>query len=256
MYTIQDYIDSLKNDKATLVDNLETKGITDISDDNTFTELVPKVLDIESVNNQNKQVTITSNGTTNVSPDTGYTGLGNVEITTNVGADTYFVTTISSSSQSIAKYLKTIPLINTTGITDLSGMFANCINLITIPLIDTSSVTNMSNMFNACYKLISIPQIDTSNVTNMIAMFGNCTSLETIPLLNTSSVTNFASMFQNTSTHLTDTSLDNILQMCINATSYTGTKTLLTLGINYPPSRIQALLHYQDFIDAGWTLGY
>ena len=57
---------------------------------------------------------------------------------------------------------------------------------------------------------------------------------------------------------LSDTSLDNILQMCINATSYTATKTLNHIGIyldTYPASRIQALPHYQDFLDAGWTIG-
>lgn len=37
---------------------------------------------------QSKSVTITENGTTNVIPDTGYDGLTNVNITTNVGGDT------------------------------------------------------------------------------------------------------------------------------------------------------------------------
>ena len=35
---------------------------------------------------------------------------------------------------------------------------------------------------------------------------------------------------------------------------------LAQLGITdttaYPTSRIQALPHYQDFLDAGWTIGY
>lgn len=41
------------------------------------------------INNQNKNITITENGTTSVSADAGYTGLGTVGITTNVsgGAD-------------------------------------------------------------------------------------------------------------------------------------------------------------------------
>lgn len=58
---------------------------------------------------------------------------------------------------------------------------------------------------------------------------------------------------------LTDASLDNILQMCINATSYTETKTLAELGLsNYRASvsRVEALPHYQDFLNAGWTIGY
>ena len=80
--------------------------------------------------------------------------------------------------------------------------------------------------------------------------------MENIPLLNAASATNMDYMFVGCE-KLTDTSLDNILQMCISATNYTGTKTLAQLSINdatvYPASRIQALPHYQDFINAGWT---
>jgi len=89
-------------------------------------------------------------------------------------------------------------------------------------------------------------------------MCNGCINLTTIPLLNTSSVETMTNMFSSCS-NLTDTSLDNILQMCVGATSYTGTKTLATLGFNatnYPATRIQALPHYQNFIDAGWTIGY
>lgn len=39
------------------------------------------------INNQDKDVTITANGTSTVTADTGYTGLGEVEITTNVQPD-------------------------------------------------------------------------------------------------------------------------------------------------------------------------
>ena len=131
-----------------------------------------------------------------------------------------------------------------------------------MPLVDTSIATNMSQMFRNCHTLSSIPQLNTSNVTNMSSMFGGCESLINVPQLNTSNVTNMSSMFSSC-VSLSDTSLDNILQMCINATSYTGTKTLKTIGFQYtsmtskyPASRIEALPHYQDFIDAGWTIGY
>lgn len=143
--------------------------------------------------------------------------------------------------------------------TSLSYKFSNNYNLMFMPLVDTSLVTNMGGMFNNCYSLISIPLLDTSSVTNMKNMFQACRGLHTIPLLDTSSVTNMQSMFDNCQS-LTDNSLDNILQMCVNATSYTETKTLSYLGIRsnylYPVSRIQALPHYQDFLDAGWTIGY
>ena len=113
-------------------------------------------------------------------------------------------------------------------------MFTNCTSLTTIPLLDTSSATNMTTMFYGCSSLTTIPLLDTSSATNINGMFTNCSSL-------------------------TDTSLDNILQMCINATSYTGTKTLYAIGFRsskYTVSKIEALPHYQEFINAGWTLGY
>ena len=60
--------------------------------------------------------------------------------------------------------------------------------------------------------------------------------------------------------NLTDTSLDNLLQMCINSNVTSSTrKNLNDVGLtatDYPVSRIQALPHYQDFINAGWTIGY
>lgn len=41
-----DYLEQLVQDKSDLVDNLTTQGIADLTGDETFTELVPKVLDI------------------------------------------------------------------------------------------------------------------------------------------------------------------------------------------------------------------
>ena len=45
--TVQEYITSLNTDKQTLVNNLVTKGVS-ASNEETFTSLVPKVLDIDS----------------------------------------------------------------------------------------------------------------------------------------------------------------------------------------------------------------
>ena len=158
--------------------------------------------------------------------------------------------------------LKETPQLNTSNVTDMSQMFYACYSFKNVALLNTTNVTNMNSMFFNCYPLEKIPQFDTKNVTNMSSMFGSCNSLEELPLLDTSSVTDMSSMFSGC-VSLNDTSLDNILQMCINAVSYAGTKTLKALGFQYsvmtskyPVSRIQALPHYQDFINAGWTIGY
>lgn len=157
--------------------------------------------------------------------------------------------------------LAIMPLVDTSNATTMYSMFSNCRGLHEVPLLNMENVTNTEYMFQNCSALTTIPLLNTSNSTSMRAMFSGCANLTTIPVLDTSSLTGtnvFSVTFQNCN-NLTDTSLDNILQMCINATSYRATKTLARLGFNstnYPVSRIEALPHYQDFTTAGWTIGY
>ena len=78
---------------------------------------------------------------------------------------------------------------------DLSEMFFRCYNLITVPLLDTSNVTNMSSMFNSCYKIKEIPLFNTQNVEDMSYMFYNCAKLTTVPQFNTQNVIDMSSVF-------------------------------------------------------------
>lgn len=56
---------------------------------------------------------------------------------------------------------------------------------------------------------------------------------------------------------LSNESLNNILEMCINATSYTGTKTLKQIGLtSSQATTCQSLSNWNDFVTAGWTTGY
>ena len=239
---------------------------------------------------QNKQITITENTTTSITPDIGYDGLGKVDVTTNVSSgedlSEYFNASITGyytdaplANCLYTKLLKKIPffevsntftnlsycfagfkgielpLIDTSNIVTLESFCSACDNLLEIPLFNTSNATNFKNAFSQCQSIESMSLLDTSNGTNFNSMFSNCHSLKNLPILNTSKATNLGSMFNNCY-NLTDESVDNILQMCINATSYNGTKTLAYIGFNnmksfYPVSRIEALPHYQDFINAG-----
>ena len=130
-----------------------------------------------------------------------------------------------------------------------------------MPTVDTSITTNMRSTFWGCRNLYGIASLDTSNVTDMYQMCRNCSNLIDFPLINASKLTSDgkkSEMFANCH-KLSDASLDNILQMCISMTSLnsTATKTLESIGISSGyTSRIQALPHYQDFLDAGWTIGY
>jgi len=131
-------------------------------------------------------------------------------------------------------------------------------DVIICPLVDTSSKTSFYYFAANCYSLLEVPLLDTSNVTTMSNAFYGAQGLRTIPVFDVSKATQMASMFQGCA-NLTNESLNNILKMCINATAYTGTKTLSTLGFNnthQPKTKIQALPSYQDFLDAGWTIGY
>lgn len=151
--------------------------------------------------------------------------------------------------------LISIPLLDTGNVTTMQGTFQNCYNLKTIPLLNTGKVTNTSNMFSACYSLRSVPLIDTSKVTNANTMFNYCYALVDVPQFNMSSATSMSNLF-GACMNLSNDSLNNIMAMCIGATSYTGTKSLTTLGIdsNRYSSRIQGLSNYQAFTNAGWTI--
>lgn len=123
---------------------------------------------------------------------------------------------------------------NWENVSELASKFKNDTNLIFFPLVNTSNAVNMNQVFNGCTNLIYIPVLDTSKMEYCNSLFANCTA------------------FNNET-------LDNILQMCINASSYKGQKKLSYFGFGmstYPSGRIQALPHYQDFITAGWTIGY
>ena len=152
--------------------------------------------------------------------------------------------------------LTTIPLLNTSKVTNMGGMFNGCTNLTTIPELDTSSVTNMSIMFSDCESLTTIPLLNTSNITSMYYMFNSCKNLTTIPELNTSNVDNMYGMFDGC-TSLSDESLNNILAMCKNATSYTSTKTLKYIGLtSEQANKCKTLSNYSAFTSAGWKTGY
>lgn len=240
---------------------------------------------------QDKSITITENGTTSVTADSGYDALNKVNITTNVsgGGDldwsalgfngtpqgikdgyNYAVEIMNNwddtQTDLSSKFLddtnlSVMPLVDTSNATNMFQMLYGCKNLTDVALLDTSKAENCSSLFNGCINLKTIPNINTSSANNIKQIFTGCTKLKNIPILDTSRLTGSSSLQNIVSScpNLTDTSLDNILQMCINATSYTGIKTLARIGCNttnQPASRIQALPHYQAFLDAGWTIGY
>lgn len=148
------------------------------------------------------------------------------------------------------------PLVDTSSMTTMKDFFHDTRSLLEVPPLNTSNATSMASMCYYCIQLRYVHQLDTSNVDNMSQMFYQCSNLTTIPIFDTSKVTNMKNMFIYCP-KLDDQSVDNILVMCIN--SLEESKTLSRLGLtstNYPVSRIEALPHYQEFLNAGWTIGY
>ena len=103
-------------------------------------------------------------------------------------------------------YLETIQgleYLDTSEMTDMSGMFSGCTQLTSIDLshFDTSKVKDMGKMFSCCHNLTSLdPSVfNTSNVTDMSGMFSDCLSLSSIDVsgFHTSKVTKIEGMFMN-----------------------------------------------------------
>lgn len=104
-----------------------------------------------------------------------------------LGANTTGVTNMSGLFQ-FCMALKKVAIFDTSSVTNMDSMFWRCA-ITNIPLFDTSNVTNMGGMFSGCYSLTTVPLFDTKNVTSMTSMFNGCSSLTTVPLFNTGKVT-------------------------------------------------------------------
>ena len=91
--------------------------------------------------------------------------------------------------------------LNTSTVTNMSGMFTNCSSLTSLDLsgLNTGNVTNMSHMFEGCEKLenLNVSSFNTSRVTTMNHMFAGCHALPNLDLTNfdTGNVIDMADMF-------------------------------------------------------------
>ena len=93
--------------------------------------------------------------------------------------------------------------LNTSSVTDMSGMFAGCENLLSVDVsgFNTGKVTAMGCMFYKCSTLnvLNLENFDTQNVTDMNRMFYGCTNLKKLKVSNfdTHNVSVFYCMFTN-----------------------------------------------------------
>ena len=127
--------------------------------------------------------------------------------TTKAVVDTSFKDFRPTSTELWFKNLKALTAIeglqnlNTSEVTDMSGMFYGCSALTALDLssFNTMNVTDMNAMFYGCSALTSlvIKNFNTENVTDMGGMFEDCSALTSLNLksFNTSNVTSMSGMF-------------------------------------------------------------
>lgn len=102
----------------------------------------------------------------------------------------------------------------------IGALFQNCYALQSVPLFDTSAVTNMSGMCQSCYALQSVPAMDCSAATSSSSytnMFNTCRSLSRIQ------ATGFKYTFSVASCKLSAAALDELYGNLATVTSQTIT---------------------------------
>ena len=256
-------VDSVKLQEKTATENgdvLPDEGFNGMS---KVTVAVPTG---SSKEEQEKSITITENGTTEVTPDEGKT-LSKVTIETNVVAggevgkpylDTSKLTKFNYFCSN-NKMNELLDILDTSNGIEFNNMFSNCNLLKTIPLIDTSNGENFSNMFEYCGNLETIPLIDTSNGTDFEFMFNNCSFLVTAPVLDMSKAKNFGRMFQNCSklktVPLLNTSNGSKFDAVFNSCSLLETVTITTAKTDFKANTFSGCTALTDLtIGEGWAV--
>ena len=132
-----------------------------------------------------------------------------------------------------------IEYLNTTNVTNMSGMFRGCDALTTLDIsnFDTKNVTDMSYMFRGCDALttLDISNFDTKNVTNMGWMFGSCHALTTLDVSNfdTKNVTDMNNMFSyNSALTILDISNFDTKNVTDMSNMFYECKALTTLDVS------------------------
>lgn len=79
------------------------------------------------------------------------------------------------------KNLVSVPLFDTSIVTDMYGMFYDCVNLIEVPAFNTENVTDFVDMFAFC-NIKSVPEFDMRSLCRGAEIFWECKKLETVPM--------------------------------------------------------------------------
>ena len=150
--------------------------------------------------------------------------------------------------------LENVELFDTSKVLNFQYMFGGCSKLAEIPLFDTSSASTINSMVSGT-KIETVPSFNTPNVEDMGYMCDGCSELVNFPVLDVTKVTSMVYMFRDCS-KLSDTSLNNILDMCAHTTSaLTMQKKLSNLYLSGAQiNRCQLLSNWSQAQANGWTV--
>ena len=155
--------------------------------------------------------------------------------------------------------IQSLPKINVDSAINIGGLCNKCTNLINASTINAPNVTTANAIFNQCSSMITAPEIILPKATITRHILSHCTSLVNVPVYDFPLATNLDNMFYN-DTALSDESLNNIMQTCINLTAFTAIGKNLTLkyiGLTEEQAnKCKTLSNYSAFTAAGWTTGY
>ena len=133
----------------------------------------------------------------------GYTSMTSVVFDPSFASARPTSTNAWFSQMTALTSIQGIEYLNTSEVTNMSGMFHGIKNITSIDLshFNTANVTTMAQMFQECTGLteIDLSKFNTANVTAMNQMFDGCTGLTELDLskFNTAKVTNMNYMFRN-----------------------------------------------------------
>ena len=237
----------------------------------TITELQEQVDDLEEQvdemeNLQTKDVTITENGTTEITADSSYYALEKVNLTVNAGtaSDIYGLFSNCSDTGNVSQgtELKTCLELKNSNVdfsnfTNGSSLFSDC-KLITEINANINNKTKLDYCFANCVNLKTCNLTNTSNVTIIANMFSGCSKLEDINIFDLSGCTgSYNNAFRYCSL-LTNDSLHNIIKTFLTLNSTNAyTKTLKFLGLTSEQATICTTFdEWTTLSTNGWTTGY
>ena len=204
--SVQTQIDRLNKAKSDLKTSITNKGVA-VSDDALLSDYPALVDSIQTGSDlkvqDSKAVSYTSNGSYDVSPDSGYDGMAQVTVDVHVPEKIF-----RTQEKTATENGEVVPdkgydglskvIVNVAGggenVFDLSlgGKLAySTFETLPYNIINTSQVTSMFRLFGNCERLTSLDlsSFNTSKVRIMNSMFLSCDSLTTVKVINCNDAT-------------------------------------------------------------------